>query len=154
MRMTAGMDEGEIMSVESIGIDPTDTSGALFAKFAEISGAALVRTLREHYAGHLTLVPQDHPLATYTRKILKEDGLLRYDAPAKALHDRVRALSPWPGAYDFFMEKMLRFDRTDWVSGDFSATPGTVIRLDVDGVERIGIATPDGCLILEAVTIE
>lgn len=132
MRMSSGMDEGDILSIERIAINAGDTSGTLFAKFGKVSGRALVETIRAHARGDIEPVPQDHALATYTRKITKEDGLLRYDADAKTLHDRARALSPWPGAYDIYADKSLRFDRTDWVAGDSGAAPGTVVAWDRD----------------------
>ncbi|HRI35896.1 MAG TPA: hypothetical protein PK765_02250 [bacterium] len=98
--------------------------------------------------------PQDHSAATYTRKIEKEDGLLRYDTDPKTLHDRIRSLTPWPGAYDFFVGRQLRFDRTDTEFGSPIAPTGTVERIPHGDPGRIGIAVDGGWLILRSVTIE
>jgi methionyl-tRNA formyltransferase len=47
MQMSLGMDEGDILKIRYIDIDPTDTSAVLFEKFGKVSGEALIATLRE-----------------------------------------------------------------------------------------------------------
>jgi methionyl-tRNA formyltransferase len=68
MQMSEGMDEGDILKIRTIPIDPDETSGTLFEKFALVSGQTLIQTLLELEHGGVTPLPQDHDLATYCKK--------------------------------------------------------------------------------------
>lgn len=73
MEMSEGMDEGDILKIRTIPIGERETSGSLFEKFALISGKTLIDTLLELEHGGITPLPQEHTLATYCKKIEKED---------------------------------------------------------------------------------
>jgi methionyl-tRNA formyltransferase len=62
----------------------------------------LVETLPRFLAGEIAAKPQEEALATYARKITKEDGHLDWAQPALALRNKIRAFTPWPGAYTFW----------------------------------------------------
>lgn len=102
MKMSEGMDEGDILKIRTITIDSTDTAGTLFEKFAAISGPTLIQTLRELGAGGITPIPQDSTLATYCKKIEKEDGLIDWSRPAREIYHMWQAYTPWPGIYTIY----------------------------------------------------
>ena len=70
MQMSEWMDEGDMLKVRTIAIDPTETSESLFAKFALVSWPTLIQTLRELEHGGITPLPQDHTQATYWNQFL------------------------------------------------------------------------------------
>ncbi len=107
MQMSEGMDEGDMLKVRTIAIDPTETSESLFAKFALISWPTLIQTLRELEHGGITPLPQDHTQATYCTKIDKEDGLLDWQKSAKEIYQMWQAYTPWPGIFTHYEGKRL-----------------------------------------------
>jgi methionyl-tRNA formyltransferase len=99
MLMDEGMDTGAMLLQEAISITPDDTAGTLSLRLAELGGRLLVETIARLKAGILVLRPQDASRATLAPLLKKEDGVIDWALPASALANRVRGLSPWPGAY-------------------------------------------------------
>ncbi|MGZ8394249.1 MAG: methionyl-tRNA formyltransferase [Nitrospira sp.] len=99
MLMDEGMDTGAMLLQERVVIRPEDTAGTLAPRLAEVGGRLLVETLRQLKAGTLSPQPQDPSLATLAPLLKKEDGLIDWTLPARDIANRVRGLSPWPGAY-------------------------------------------------------
>ena len=148
MRMTEGMDEGEMLATKEIPVDPEETSASLFEKFEKKSGEFLIETLLAYEDGKIQLVPQNDAEATYCAKISKEDGLLDFSLSADETYHRYQAYTPWPGLYGFLdgkRVKLLEFRRTDKT---FSISPG---RLEAHGKSAyLGLASG----ILEVATIQ
>lgn len=101
MWMDEGMDTGPMLLQERVPIDPKDTAGSLAQKLAPIGGALLTETIRQLKAGTLTPRPQDHQSATMAPILKKGDGLIDWRLQAKVIANRVRGLSPWPGAFTY-----------------------------------------------------
>ncbi|OGW48402.1 MAG: methionyl-tRNA formyltransferase [Nitrospirae bacterium RBG_19FT_COMBO_58_9] len=99
MLMDEGMDTGAMLLQEAIPITPDDTAGTLSPRLAELGGRLLVETILRLKAGTLVPQPQDSSQATLAPLLKKEDGVIDWALPATALANRVRGLSPWPGAY-------------------------------------------------------
>ena len=102
MMMDEGMDTGAMLLQEKIPITPNDTAGNLSLRLAVLGGRLLVETLTQLKAGTLVPRPQDHRLATMAPLLKKEDGVIDWSLPATVIANRVRGLTPWPGAYTFF----------------------------------------------------
>jgi methionyl-tRNA formyltransferase len=101
MLMDEGMDTGPMLLQEKIAIRLDDTAGSLSPRLAELGGRLLVATLGQWKAGTLVPHPQDHSRATSAPLLKKEDGMIDWTMPATAIANRVRGLTPWPGAYTF-----------------------------------------------------
>lgn len=97
MRMEAGLDAGPVYATRELLLEG-ETAGTLEAKLAGAGAELLLEILPEIAAGALLPVPQDRTLATYARKLVKADGAIDWRQPAAAVHARVRAVTPWPGA--------------------------------------------------------
>jgi methionyl-tRNA formyltransferase len=113
MQMSEGMDEGDMLKLRTIVIDPMETSESLFAKFALVSWPTLIQTLRELEHGGITPLPQDASQATYCKKIEKEDGLIDWTKSAEEIYHTWQAYTPWPGIYTMYEGKRLLLE---WVS--------------------------------------
>jgi methionyl-tRNA formyltransferase len=105
MKMDAGLDTGPILAQESTPILPADNAQTLHDRLAEMGAALLVKTVRACAAGELQPRPQPGAGASYARKLTKEDGRLDWSQPARALWSRIRAFTPWPGAYARFTDR-------------------------------------------------
>lgn len=101
MKIDEGLDTGPILAQEPVPIEPTDTAQTLHDRLAARGAELLVRTIPLYVTGQLVPKPQPAEGASYARKISKEDGLLDWTQPARAVWNRVRALNPWPGAFTY-----------------------------------------------------
>lgn len=99
MRMDAGLDTGDLLLQRALAIGPEETSRELHDRLSVLGAAALVEALPLLAAGQLVPVRQDGARATLARILEKEDGRLDFSLPAPRLAQRVRAFTPWPGAF-------------------------------------------------------
>lgn len=99
MKMDVGMDTGDIIDKIEVEIDPNEHTESLMNKLAEVSAAKLPEIIDKWVAGELTTTKQDDSLATACPPIRSEEGEFTWDQDATAIHNRVRALSAWPGAF-------------------------------------------------------
>jgi len=144
MLMDEGMDTGAMLLQEALPITPDDTAGTLSPRLAALGGRLLVETIARLKAGTLVPRPQDSSRATLAPLLKKEDGAIDWALPATALANRVRGLSPWPGAHI----RLAGGDRwTIWralaLPGPVTEPPGVIVAITN---EAIHVATGDGIL--------
>jgi methionyl-tRNA formyltransferase len=132
MQMDEGLDTGDALSQESIPIGPRDTAGDLTEKLSELGSWLIVDTLSRLEAGDLKAVPQDPAGATMAPLLRKEDGLIDWRMGAGKIHNRVRGLSPWPGAYTFLDGMLIKVLATEPAEG--SGEPGVLYAQGTDGL--------------------
>ena len=143
MMMDEGMDTGDMLLQERVEIRPDDTAGTLALRLAEVGGRLLVETLRQLKAGTLSPQPQDPSLATMAPLLKKEDGLIDWTLPAQDIANRVRGLSPWPGAYTFVNGERWILWRVGLSEESQGVVAGTVTQVTKDRVE---VATGRGTI--------
>ncbi|MFQ5880769.1 MAG: methionyl-tRNA formyltransferase [Dehalococcoidia bacterium] len=124
-----GMDTGPILSQRALPIEPTDTTGTLTAKLADLGASLLLETLPPWLEGRITPQPQDDSQATYASMIHKEDGLIDWRLPATAIWRQVRAYHPWPGAYTLLDDHLLHIWEAWPLPGEPGPEPGTILPL-------------------------
>ena len=99
MKMDAGLDTGPILSMRRTPILPADDSQILHDRLAQLGAELLVVTIPDYVAGKITPQPQPAAGSTYAAKIKKEDGQIDWNFPAEKILNRLRAFTPWPGAF-------------------------------------------------------
>lgn len=146
MQMDEGMDTGPMLSVRRTPIEPDETGGELFVRLAKL-GADIVREdLPRVVAGELAPTPQPEG-ATMAPLLSKSDGAVVWTDTAQQVHDRVRAMSPWPGAYTTFEDgERLKIHRAHVVPGATDQPPGTVL-----AGEGLRVACGEGVVELDEV---
>ena len=107
-----GLDTGDILLKRELSILPEETAGELYPRMAELGANTLKETLDMLESGTLTRTPQDEAQATKCSMLKKEDGKLDFTKSAQQIHDRVRGVNPWPGAYAMMGEEPFKFWRT------------------------------------------
>ena len=147
MQMDEGMDTGAVLLQESIPIAPRDTAGSLTEKLSEIGSWLIVDALSRIEAGALPAMPQDPSGATMAPLLRKEDGLIDWTREAAAIHNRVRGLFPWPGAYSFLGGKLIKVLETEVAVG--SGEAGALLEQGGDG-----LAAGTGKGLLRIVTLQ
>lgn len=98
MYLDEGLDTGDLLRVEPLGIGENETSGELFGRITETGAKTLLAAIDEIAAGTAHAVPQDDSKATLAPPLTKEMGLFAFDRPARELHNLIRGLNPWPTA--------------------------------------------------------
>ncbi|MGV3624935.1 MAG: methionyl-tRNA formyltransferase [Archangium sp.] len=144
MQMDAGMDTGGVIDRGELPILPSDTSASLHDKLALLGGDVLKRSLKKYVNGDLPVVPQPNDGVVMAPMIKKEDGRLDWSKPAIELERRLRAFTPWPGA--FCNSELGTLKITKAAVGTGRGAPGTVLSASADGVE---IACVQGSLLLQ-----
>lgn len=158
MRMAEGLDSGPILLQRSLMIGDADTAETLHDQLADLGGRLLAETLERARTGKLADIPQDEAKATYARKLSKEEGLIDFDRPARQVHDHVRAMHSWPGAYVFAdlpgQKKPLRLTLIPGRLGPAApdgVAPGTLLGLQGDA---LAFACQDRLYLVDAVKPE
>jgi methionyl-tRNA formyltransferase len=134
MQIDAGLDTGDIMQSRETGIGPEETAIELGERLAAMGADLLVETLDGLERDLITPQPQDAALASYAPVLKKEDGVISWTAPASAIHNRVRGLLPWPGAYTRFRGQRLHIWRARVAAERTDMPPGRIVRTPALGV--------------------
>ena len=129
MRMEEGLDTGPVAMAERVPILADMTAGQMHDVLARLGADLMLRALGALERGALTLTPQPGEGVTYASKIDKQETRIDWRRPWKQVHDHIRGLSPFPGAW-FEMPaggtpvrvKVLRSTR-----GEGGGAPGTVL---------------------------
>ncbi|MDD3936430.1 methionyl-tRNA formyltransferase [Rhodoferax sp.] len=98
MQMDAGLDTGDMLLSQSLPILPSDTTGSLHDRLAELGGQLMVQVLGQAEHGKLQPVPQPLQGITYASKIDKAEAAIDWSQSAQTISQRVRAFNPFPGA--------------------------------------------------------
>lgn len=144
MYMDAGLDTGDMLLKRSLAIGENETAGELHDRMALLGRETMEETLRLLCAGELQGEKQDDSLTCYAPMLKKEDGLVDWARPAKEVHNLVRGLDPWPGAYTYIDGEVLKLAQTT-VDDTLSGPAGTVLAAGADGVR---IACGEGALVI------
>jgi methionyl-tRNA formyltransferase len=99
MRMEEGLDTGPVCLAEAVAIGSDMTAGELHDVLAQRGASLMVRALGALERGSLDCVPQASAGITYAKKIDKAEARIDFARPAREVHDLVRGLSPFPGAW-------------------------------------------------------
>ncbi len=99
MRMEAGLDTGPICMAERLAVGNEDTSGGLHDRLAVLGADLMVRALAALERDTLDCVPQSEVGVTYAAKIDKAEARIDFSQDASTVHNRIRGLSPFPGAW-------------------------------------------------------
>ena len=99
MRMEEGLDTGPVAMVEKCAIGPDMTAGDLHDRLMSLGARLIVQALARLERGALTFTTQATAGVTYAKKIDKAETRLDWTRPAGEVHDRIRGLSPFPGAW-------------------------------------------------------
>lgn len=99
MRMEAGLDTGPVYMAEKLAIGQDMTAGELHDRLSVLGADLMVRALAALPRGGLVPTPQAEEGVTYARKLDKAETRIDWTRPAREVHDHVRGLSPFPGAW-------------------------------------------------------
>lgn len=96
------VDTGAVLLQEAIEIGPNENAGSVHDRLAQLGATVVLHTVNGIADGSLQPVPQEDAEATPAPKITKHDRQIRWEQPAGTVHNQIRALSPYPGAYTYW----------------------------------------------------
>ena len=144
MMTNEGIDTGDMLLRDEVEIGENETAEELTERLSKLGAQTLLRTLRALEDGTLVRTPQVEAEASYQPMLTREMGEMDWSRSAQQLHDQVRGLYPWPGAYTTMDGGVLKV----WVSRvsdmQAGAAPGTVVKADAK--EGLFVACGTGVL--------
>lgn len=138
------IDTGPLLLQKRIPIPDSDNLGILYEKLMNAGAELLVTTIKQLKDNALKEQPQDLNLETkHAPKIFKEDGRIDWNLNSKSIHNLIRGLSPYPGAYTFLDDKQLKIYQSSFSSEPTDLQPG---EYQTDQKAFLKFATKDGWL--------
>lgn len=133
MMMEAGLDTGPVLATEETPILPTDTTGSVHDRLADLGAALAVTSLAGLVDGTLTPQAQPEDGATYAHKVTAEDQRVDWTRPARDVDCQIRGLSPFPSAWFFYTPEgeaeplRMKALMSGVEDGDRNAAPGALL---------------------------
>lgn len=154
IEMTLQMDAGDILAMHSIPVPPNMTLGELEPQLCSLGCELVLKVIQEIESGICKKQPQNHAAATIAPKMTAEEEVINWEKSAQDLHNQVRALSPFPGAWCKVLlgnqEKRLKIKRSI-VEPGLQGKPATILQFSKEGCV---IASGSGALRLLEVQLE
>jgi len=145
MYVTARLDAGDVILSKSIPLNENTSYGEVHDSLADLGAEALIEALEMIESGRAVRIPQDETKVTFAPSISKEECVIDWSLPAVVVHNRIRGLSPIPGANTRLPDgKLMKIYKAEKVFGDYSGEPGMV----VDVIKKKGpvVMTGDGAV--------
>jgi methionyl-tRNA formyltransferase len=152
MKLDEGMDTGPTFARLVTPIGPDETAGEFSERLARMGADAVTAWLPRYVAGAVTLEAQDDALATMAPMLEKDHGRIDWTKSARRVHDHVRGMSPWPGAFTTARGRTLKVHATRVV--DAAAPGASAGRVVVADKSRVLVACGEGCVELARVQPE
>ncbi len=119
------VDTGSVILRKSMPIGPDETAGEVHDRMMHLGADAVLETVKMIDVGAVEPMPQDDALATSAPKIFREDGRIDWTRSAADVHNQIRGLSPYPGAWTHHNDTLIKLYRSQPISQ--SGAPGEVI---------------------------
>jgi methionyl-tRNA formyltransferase len=146
MRLDEGLDTGPVYACEKTPIDPDETVQQLSSRLSVMGAELMRRTIAGIVARTLQPVPQEHGSATLAPILTRQDGIVDWTLPARAIHNRIRAFNPWPGTRTQFRGESCRILKSR-VTQDSSQSPAGTLVAGVAAERFLAAVCGDGRLL-------
>lgn len=137
MHMDVELDAGDIIAQASTPIDPDEPVTVLHDRLAALGAGLLADTVAQLAQGTARRTPQDAAQATYAPMLSRELSRMDWSRPARALHNQVRGLIPWPAATAELDGVRCKLLATAVAEETSAAAPGTVVQADKHGLKIV-----------------
>lgn len=154
IKMNERMDEGDIILKREIAIEEDDTNITLNENLSSLGVEVLMEAIDLIASGKASFEKQDKAQATLAPKLKKDDGVIDWSQSAEIIHNRVKGLLPWPGAYTFGLNKTLKILNTELISypPNNEAKAGEI--LDIIKGKGIVVNTGSGAIVIKYLQLE
>lgn len=143
MQMDSGLDTGPVLLQKKCPINPSDTSGSLHNKLADIGSECLLDVLEAIASGNLQATVQDESQANYAKKITKPEATIDWSQTATNIDRMIRAFNPAPICHTELAGIPLRIWQAEVLDNDSTSTAGKILSISRAGID---VATGTGVL--------
>lgn len=154
-KLQHAIDTGNILMQEKFPIGENETAGEVHDRMMHIGAQLLVQTIKGLQNGTLKEIPQqniaDPSTLPHAPKIFTETCLIHFDQPVEKVHNLIRGLSPFPGAFTHLDSKILKIYKSLKESGTPGVEPG---QYSTDGKTFLKFACTDGWLVVKELQLE
>jgi len=148
------IDTGNILLATKVAIAETDNAGIVHDKLMNAGAETLIKTVNGLRDKTITPIPQEdfeQEKLKHAPKIFKEDCLVNWENTTEKIYNHIRGLSPYPTAFTYLQDKVLKIFETEKEIIEHTNLPGTFY---TDGKTYLKFATKDGFLHLNIIQIE
>lgn len=133
MQTAEGLDTGDILYTEKLSINPLDNAGSMFEKLGALGARTLVEYLELLESGKAPApTPQREEEASYYPMLKKSDGRIDWSNSADDVRNKMRGVTPWPGAFTKMGDKTVKIHNAELCDGEGES--GRIIALDKRGI--------------------
>lgn len=144
------VDTGNIILQEKIKIGEDDNAGTIHDRLSVVGAELLLKTVEQIESGSVRILEQKDSLATPAPKIFKEDCIINWNQRARNIHNHIRGLSPYPGAFTHLNGKVFKIYASKLIDIAVNGSHGTITILD----KKLYVNTADSLLELLTVQME
>lgn len=144
MMTDIGIDTGDMLLRDEVEIGPDENAEELTERLSRVGAQTLLRTLKALENGTLTRTPQDESKSSYQPMLEKTLGCIDWNKPAQSIHNLVRGVNPWPGAYTQMESGALKVWKTALTEQKTDAPAGTIVKANAK--EGLFVACGEGVL--------
>ncbi|QJW46966.1 methionyl-tRNA formyltransferase [bacterium BFN5] len=135
MYMDVGLDTGDMILKSEIPISDNAITGEIHDQLKLVGASVLKETLMLIVQQKAPRISQNHQDATYAPLLTKMIEKINWERPAVEIHNLIRGLNPWPGAYCCYQDRVLKIWRSRIHDADIATTrPGRVVRVTAEGI--------------------
>ena len=136
------VDTGNVVLQARIPIGDNETAGEIHDKLSEIGAEIVLHTVRLIEMGKAVPKPQDPAAASRAPKVFRNDCKIHWDRPSVEVHNRIRGLSPRPGAFTLHGGNTIKMYRSRVLNDSIATRPGEILRAD----RQLIVSTGDGAV--------
>ena len=130
MVMEKGMDTGPVILSKAIEINQDDNAQIIHDKLSNITAELLIDAIKGYTSGNLNPVPQQNIGIKYANKIEKTEAEIDWEQNSKHIHNKIRAFDPFPGAYTFLKNDIVKINYAKPMNNTHNSEPGTIIEVE------------------------
>ena len=150
------IDTGDILLHDKIPIDENETAGELHDQLKELGAQVLVKTIQGLADGTLKETPQsatgkEQSAIRHAPKIFTDTCKIDWNKSVDEVHNLIRGLSPFPGAFTYLNEKLLKIYRSEKEYRQPSVSPA---QFETDGKTFLKLACKDGFILVKELQME
>lgn len=148
MLMDVGLDTGDILLKEEVEITDNMTAGELHDKLMYSGGDLLVKTIEAIQDNKIKSIKQDEQKSSYAPMLNKKMGKINWNMESHKIINLIRGLNPWPVAYSYFGDKIMKIYKAKELKEKTKFEPGYIIEVSKDGLK---VSTGDGCVLIDTI---
>lgn len=141
MQMDVGLDTGDMLLKSECNIAAADTAQTVHDRLSVMGAELLIETLQALEAGNLQPIKQDDAQATYAAKLSKAEAQIDWTQSAVEIVRRIHAFNPWPGAFTYCDDQLVKLWQAEAVEVKQQGMPGEIIETSAPNLE---VVTGDG----------